>query len=346
MKDERNKLMKRILTVIVVLLILPASTSFGLAEKNLRMFASDSVGVKLEYPDGWKVEEFKWGFVVTEPQNLSTITVKSQFFPKEYETAYDINLNEEFMKVYSGKFEELESGECEIGGLKWDYSSVKGAKGSPLEYLQKTYSILINNSLYSVEFYYNSNIPEDVKAQLQKTGESVKLMYKESELPIMRKYMKEYNDAVSKGTKLKYSALDNDIAIEYSPPWSFAGAGAGSEAGFHYFTGDPYKDIDMILIKHESADPREAIIALKTWVGLLTDTFNLEEENMVTYNNNKYHFQKLVQGKDEHTVHTWISAVKYKEGSIVVVFAFHHMALEIAPKAVEDLMKGITLKSR
>jgi len=337
--------MRKFLTIAAVLILVFSVTKNGASEENSKMFSSDSVGVKLEYPAGWEVVEFKWGFAVTDDATQSTVTVKSQFFPKENETAYDINLNEEFAKVYVGKFEEVTSEERELDGLKWDYSMVIGAKGTALEYDQEMYSTLISNSLYSIELYYMTSVEQNVKDSLQKIKDSVKLMYKETELPMVRAYMKEYKNAAAKNKGLRFTALDNKVSIEYFSPWAFSGGGSGSEGGFHYFTGDPYADIDMILIKHESPDPREAVISLKTWVGLLTDTFTMVEENTATYGENKYYYQKLVQGVDEHLVYTWIYAINQGESTAVIVFAFHQRAMEKAPKAIEDFMNHIVFRT-
>lgn len=329
---------------ILALTALNYGDAYGAA--NFRMFSSDTVGVKLEYPSsGWKVEEFRWGFAVIENGTQSSLTVKVQYFPKEYEKAYDIDLNKEFEKVYVGKFEELIAEKRQLDGLQWDYSMIIGAKGSPLEYCQEMYTTLIQNSLYSVELYYQTSSGKDVKDNLQKIKDSVRLMYKKSELPMIRDYLRSYNSAKSNNAPLEFTALGNRVTIKYQAPWAFSGGGTGSEGGFHYFSGDPYTDIDMILIKHEANDPREAIIALKSWVGLLTDAFNLIEENTITYGKNKYHYQKLVQGSGEHLLNTWMAAMKLENGgTAVIVFAFHQKAMDKAPMLIDEFMKQVVFK--
>ena len=335
--------MRRSYIIVLAILVLGIFTSATPGD-NMKLFASDSVGVKLMYPSGWRLEEFRWGFTMVEPKTQSTVTVRSQYFPKEFEKAYDIDINPEFTLAYNNKFEELESGEKQVSDMTWDYSSVKGAKGNALEYIQETYSLLKNNSFYSVELFYNTTIADEVKKKFKDIVDSVRLMYRESDLPLVVKYKKKWDSAAAEKKPMSIASPSGIVEIEYNQPWIYGGAGAGSEASLHYLSGDPYTDYDMILVKHESPDPKTAITSLQSFVGLLTDEFKPEEEGTVTFNRNDFFYRKLTQGSGEHVIHTWMYAISQGRGTLVFVFAYHEKAKEKAQEVIENFMHGIKIK--
>jgi hypothetical protein len=335
--------MRRLYAIAFSIFMLFILTSAAPAD-DMKLFASDSVGIKLMYPSGWQVDEFRWGFTLMERTTQATVTVRAQYFPKEFEKAYDVDLNPEFALAYNGKFEELESGEKQVDGLTWDYTSVKGAKGSAMEYIQETYSLLKGDSFYSIELYYNTSIADKVTDDFKKILDSVKLMYRDGELPLATKYKKEWDSASKEKKPLSIASPSGNVVIEYTPPWIYGGSGSGTETGLHYISGDPYLDFDMVLVKHEIPDPKMAITSIQGWVGMLTDNYTPEEEGTVTFNNNDYFYRKLIQGSGDHIIHTWMYSTKLGNGTLIFVFAYHDKAKEKAQETIENLMKGVTIK--
>lgn len=333
--------MKRLLTVICVLLVILSASGAIADDAKLKSHSSDMVGMKLDYPSGWVVDDFSWGFMLTDPVTTASVSVQVYFMPAELEEAYDINLNLEFSEVYGDLFESVDEGEKEISGFTWDYLISHGSIGTPLEYFETSYSVLIDNTVYSIQIFNPANVPKEILDDLKAVIDSVKLMYRESELPLIREYKKEWDKVEKDGTVLTFDIPSNGMKIDYSPPWMFAGSGVNSDAAFHYLSGDPFQDIDMLLITLANPDVNRSVAMLKGILASLTSPYSSDNEDEATFNREKYYIKLLTQGKDEHVLHTRFYAVAHNDESIIIIFAYHEKAREHADELIDDFMEGV-----
>jgi FlaG/FlaF family flagellin (archaellin) len=220
--------------ILLVSFVLLACTSAYAVEGKTETFSSDTVGVKLDYPSGWHIDTYRWGFSITDPITTSSVSVQTYFMPSELEKAYDINMNEDFSRIYGDTFESVGEGEKEISGLTWDYTAGHGAIGTVMEYEETSYSILVKDTVYSVEKFVLKNTPDTVRKQMDEIVESVRLMYKNSELPLVRNYMNLWTESKDANKEITLDLSSADMSFTYKPPWMFSGAGAstGSVHGY------------------------------------------------------------------------------------------------------------------
>jgi len=87
--------MKMFIPVICALLIMLSASDVIAQDKNLKSHSSDMVGIKLDYPSDWTVDDYSWGFTLNDPASTASISVQVYFMPAELENAYDVNLNPE-----------------------------------------------------------------------------------------------------------------------------------------------------------------------------------------------------------------------------------------------------------
>lgn len=335
--------MKKLLTAICILLVILSASAAIADDTKLKSHSSDMVGMKLDYPSSWVVDDFSWGFMITDPATTASVNVQVYFMPAELEEAYDINLNPEFSKVYGGLFESVDEGEKEISGFTWDYLISRGSIGTPLEYFEASYSLLIENTVYSVQLFNPASSPKETFDDLKAIVDSVKLMYRESELPLIREYKKKWDKAEKNSSGLSFDIPSNGIKIEYSPPWMFTGTGVNTDASFHYLSGDPHKDIDMLLIKIENPDVKKSVTMLQGILASLTCPYSSDNDDEATFNREKYYVKLLTQGKDESILHTRFYAVENNDESLIIIFAYHEKAHEHADELIDDFMEGVNL---
>jgi hypothetical protein len=340
---QGEKKMKRLLTVICILLVILSASGAIADDTKLKSHSSDMVGMKLDYPSGWVADDFSWGFMLTDPSTTASVSVQVFLMPAELEEAYNINLNLDFSKVYGDLFESVDEGEKEISGFTWDYVISRGSIGTPLEYFEASYSLLIENTIYSVQLFNPASSPKETLDDLKDVIDSVKLMYRESELPLIREYKKKWDKAEKDGTGLSFDVPTNGIKISYSPPWMFAGTGTSTDAAFHYLSGDPYKDIDMLLITIPNPDVNKSVAMLQGILASLTCPYSSDKEDEATFNREKYYIKLLAQGKDENVLHTRFYAVEHNDESTIIIFAYHEKAHEHADELIDDFMEGVNL---
>ena len=339
---ERINKMKTVKMSICTFVMMIILGSFAYAAPTIS-HSSDMVGVKLEHPKGWLVDDFHWGYMLTDPVSTASVSVHVYLLPKEMEENYDINMNEEFAKIYGGWFESITEGEKEISGLKWDYVTGRGSIGTAMEYYETTYSVLIENTVYSVELYHKANATEKLTNELEKVMESVRLMYKTSELPLIREYKKEWTDASVENEQLSFMIPDGDVTFSYTGPWMFTGTGSVAQASFHYLSGEPMNDVDMIVVKLPIPDVKLATKSLLAILASMTSPYATETDDEVRIKGNKYFVKSVTQGKDDSILHTRFYTTLHNNESLIVIFAYHVKAKENADEIIDSLMKGMKL---
>ena len=169
-------------------------------------------------------------------------------------------------------------------------------------------------------------------------------MYHESELPLVREYKKEWDKATKKKETLEFTIPEGDIKFDYSPPWMFTGTGSNTDAAFHYLSGDPYQDIDMLLIKLDNTDAKLAVLALQGILASLTSPYASDKSDEVTINNKSYFVKSLTQGQDENVLHTRFYSMIHNGEAVIMIFAWHEKANENADKLIDDFLDGVSFK--
>lgn len=337
------KILKRILLVSFVILVCTAAYA---AEEsaNTKTFSSDTIGVKLDYPSSWSLDTYRWGFSITDPMTTSSVSVQAYFMPSELEEAYDLNLNEDFARIYGDAFESVGQGEKEISGLTWDYTSGHGAIGTPMEYEETTYSVLIEDTVYSVEKFVLKNTPDSVKEKMDKIVDSVRLMYKNSELPAVRNYMNLWKESRDNNKEITLDIPVADMSFTYKPLWMYSGAGASTDVSFHYLSGDPYTDIDMMILRIPDADPARAMNNVQTIIETLTSKYTVAGERDEKVGSVNYKVRMLTQGSGSDLLHTRFYSTGRKNLSVILIFAYLDKASVHADEKINDLLDGLNLK--
>ncbi|MBU1023443.1 hypothetical protein KKB99_04050 [bacterium] len=333
----------KIFRILMCTFVLLATTGSFAAANTTISHSSDTVGVKLEHPTDWLVDDFRWGYMLTDPITSASVSVHVYFLPKEMEKEYDINMNEEFSKIYGGWFESVEEGEKEISGLTWDYVTGHGSIGTPMEYYETSYSLLIENTVYSIELYHMANAKKELLDEMNKVIESVRLMYKKSELPVIREYKKDWNSSKKENGHMTFTILDGDVVFNYASPWMFAGTGANTKVSFHYLSGDPLTDVDMIVVKLPMLDVKLATTNILAILASMTSPYASETDDEVRINGNKYYVKYVTQGIDESILHTRFYTIDHNGESLIVIFAYHEKAKESADEIIAGLMDGMEL---
>jgi hypothetical protein len=331
--------------LLLILLIIMVFTSYAYAaNQDTKSFASDSIGIKLDYPSKWRVDEYQWGLMLTEPETNATFTAQAFFMPSELEQIYDINMNKEYELIYAGKYQNLEESEKEFAGKTWDYAFVKGGIGSDVEYFEKNYSLLLGNTVYSIEIFYESKVPEETVKTMDKVLDSMKLMYKESELPLVRNYMKKWKESKESKKDLNYISQGRKFQIDYSPPWLFLGGGLYTEGSFYYLLEDPFKDIGMFFVIIPKSDPVEAMNLIQDLGADYTSPYSVVGEETIKINQTECVKRILTQGAGEHIQNTSYYATKMGDQTLIAVFSYLKPADGIDyTQVMEDLLKKVSI---
>jgi hypothetical protein len=335
-------LRRTLLVSFVILACMAAYAAEG--SSNTKTFSSDTIGVKLDYPSSWKIDTYRWGFSITDPMTTSSVSIQTYFMPSELENAYDINMNEDFSRIYGDAFESVGEGEKEISGLVWDYTTGHGAIGTPMEYEETTYSVLVEDTVYTVEKFVLSNTPDSVKEKMDKIVESVRLMYRNSELPAVRKYMNTWKESRDENREIKLEIPSADMSFSYKPLWMYTGAGASTDVSFHYLSGDPYTDIDMMILRIPDTDPVRAMNNVQKIVETLTSNYTVAGERDEKVGGINYKVRSLTQGSGSDLMHTRFYVAGRKNLSVILIFAYHDKASAIADEKINELLSGLTLR--
>lgn len=331
-----------ILIAILTAFFMPAPSVAN--DSNIETFSSDSVGMKVDYPSNWNVQEYRWGFVLTEPETNASVNFQAFFMPKELEEKYDINMNEEYEKIYLGRFESRDKGEIEISGLTWDYTVAKGGINSDIEYIDIACSILLENTVYLIQVFYNTNVDDEIKKTTEEIVDSVRLMYRTVDLPMIRRYRNEWLETKDSQSSLSLTAPGRLFEIDYEPPWIFLGGGSNTEASFYYIAKDPFIDIGMFFVEFPMDDAYEVLNIIQDISAQYTIDYIHVHESVVFFNEYEFIKREMRQGLDENLQHTRMFATEHNGRTLIAVFTYLKEDETInQDKVIDEFMENLKL---